>query len=50
MASKHRCPSEEEEQAPLYNMACAHTALRQMESALTCLEGAFEAGLLAGLL
>lgn len=41
----HRCASEGEEQAALYNMACAYAALRQLESALTCLEGAFEAGL-----
>lgn len=42
---EYRCASEGEEQAALYNMACAYAALRQMESALTCLEGAFEAGL-----
>ncbi|BDA46384.1 probable protein MET1, chloroplastic at C-terminar half [Coccomyxa sp. Obi] len=42
---EYRCASEGEEQAALYNMACAYAALRQTESALTCLEGAFEAGL-----
>lgn len=45
MAPTHRCASEGEEQAALYNMACAYAALRQRDSALTCLEGAFEAGL-----
>ncbi|EIE23963.1 hypothetical protein COCSUDRAFT_62492 [Coccomyxa subellipsoidea C-169] len=42
---EYRCPSEGEEQAALYNMACAYAALRQRDSALACLEGAFEAGL-----
>ena len=45
MAPIHRCASEGEEQAALYNMACAYAALRRRESALVCLEGAFEAGL-----
>jgi hypothetical protein len=40
-----RCASEGEEQAALYNMACAYAALQQRDSALACLEGAFEAGL-----
>lgn len=40
-----RCPSEGEEQAALYNMACAYAALSQRDSALACLEGAFEAGM-----
>jgi hypothetical protein len=40
-----RCASEGEEQAALYNMACAYAALRQRDSALACLEGALEAGL-----
>ena len=40
-----RCASNGEEQAALYNMACAYAALRQQDSALACLEGAFEAGL-----
>lgn len=45
MARVVRCPSDGEEQAALYNMACAYAALRQRDSALACLEGAFEAGL-----
>ena len=40
-----RCPSEGEELAALYNMACAYAALSQRDSALACLEGAFEAGM-----
>lgn len=38
------CPSDGEEQAALYNMACAYAQLRQTESALTCLEAVLETG------
>lgn len=38
------CPSDGEEQAALYNMACAYAQLRQTESALTCLEAVLENG------
>ena len=34
------CPSDAEEAACLYNMACAYAALGQKDSALTCLEAA----------
>ena len=37
-------PSDAEEQAALYNMACAYAALGQREAALTCVEAAFESG------
>lgn len=38
------CPSDGEEQAALYNMACAYAQLKQSEAALTCLEAVLESG------
>lgn len=38
------CPSDGEEQAALYNMACAYAQLNQSEAALTCLEAVLESG------
>ena len=38
------CPSDGEEQAALYNMACAYAQLKQSEAAITCLEAVLEAG------
>ncbi len=38
------CPSDGEEQAALYNMACSYAQLGQREAALTCLEAVLEAG------
>ena len=41
---EYSCPSEGEEHAALYNMACAYARLGQRGPALTCLEGLLEAG------
>ena len=38
------CPSDGEEQAAMYNMACAYAQLRQTEAAITCLEAVLENG------
>ena len=38
------CPSDGEEQAALYNMACSYARLGQREAALTCLEAVLESG------
>mmetsp|Transcript_36297 Transcript_36297/g.92760 ORF Transcript_36297/g.92760 Transcript_36297/m.92760 type:complete len:218 (+) Transcript_36297:185-838(+) len=38
------CPSEGEENAALYNMACAYSQLGETQSAVTCLQGALENG------
>ena len=38
------CPSDGEEQAALYNMACSYARLSQAEAALTCLEAVLESG------
>jgi len=38
------CPSDAEENAALYNMACAYAQLGQMASAVTCLEAVLENG------
>ncbi|GAB4821982.1 hypothetical protein N2152v2_009028 [Parachlorella kessleri] len=41
---EYSCPSEGEEHAALYNMACAYARLGQRGPTLTCLEGLLEAG------
>lgn len=38
------CPSEGEENAALYNMACAYSQLKETQSAVTCIQGALENG------
>eukprot|EP00983_Pelagomonas_calceolata_P103047 1158874-Pelagomonas_calceolata.AAC.5 len=38
------CPSDAEENAALFNMACAYVQLGQKASALTCLEAVLENG------
>ncbi|KXZ46479.1 hypothetical protein GPECTOR_43g915 [Gonium pectorale] len=38
------CPSDAEEQAALYNMACAYAQTGQVASSLTCLEAVLESG------
>jgi hypothetical protein len=38
------CPSDGEEQAALYNMACSYARLGQRQAALTCLEAVLESG------
>lgn len=41
---EYSCPSDAEENACLYNMACAYAKLGQTGSALTCLEAVLENG------
>lgn len=41
---EYACASEGEENAALYNMACAYASLGQVPAALTCLEGLLENG------
>ena len=41
---EYSCPSDAEEQAAMYNMACAYCGMGQKEAALTCVEAALEAG------
>jgi hypothetical protein len=38
------CPSDAEEHACLYNMACCYAQLGQQQAALTCLESILESG------
>ncbi len=38
------CPSEGEEHAALYNMACAYCKMNQASAALTCIEALLESG------
>eukprot|EP01025_Chloroclados_australasicus_P027488 TRINITY_DN2725_c2_g1_i4.p2 TRINITY_DN2725_c2_g1~~TRINITY_DN2725_c2_g1_i4.p2 ORF type:complete len:278 (+),score=24.36 TRINITY_DN2725_c2_g1_i4:50-835(+) len=41
---EYSCPSEGEEQAALYNLTCSYAKLKQIDSALICLEALLEAG------
>eukprot|EP00879_Flechtneria_rotunda_P015356 GHRR01016053.1.p1 GENE.GHRR01016053.1~~GHRR01016053.1.p1 ORF type:complete len:179 (+),score=64.13 GHRR01016053.1:30-539(+) len=41
---EYACPSDAEEHAVLYNMACCYAQLGQQEAALTCLESILESG------
>jgi tetratricopeptide (TPR) repeat protein len=41
---EYACPSDGEEQAALYNMACAYCKLNQGSAALTCIEALLESG------
>ncbi|GLC34521.1 hypothetical protein PLESTB_001252200 [Pleodorina starrii] len=41
---EYSCPSDAEEQAALYNMACAYAQLGQSSSCLTCLEAVLDSG------
>jgi len=41
---EYACASEGEEQAALYNMACAYCKLNQASAALTCIEALLESG------
>ena len=41
---EYACPSEGEEQAALYNMACAYCRMNKASAALTCLEALLESG------
>mmetsp|Transcript_33832 Transcript_33832/g.80304 ORF Transcript_33832/g.80304 Transcript_33832/m.80304 type:complete len:221 (-) Transcript_33832:158-820(-) len=41
---EYSCPSTGEENAALFNMACAYVQLGKKESALTCIEGILENG------
>ncbi len=38
------CPSDAEEQAALYNMACCYAQMGQKAAVLTCLEAVLESG------
>ena len=41
---EYACPSDGEEQAALYNMACCYARLKEVESGLLCLKGLLESG------
>lgn len=41
---EYACPSQGEEHAALYNMACAYAAMGQKTPALTCIEGLLDSG------
>jgi hypothetical protein len=41
---EYACPSDAEEHAALYNMACCYAQLGQQAAALTCLESILETG------
>eukprot|EP00878_Enallax_costatus_P005241 GHUV01005508.1.p1 GENE.GHUV01005508.1~~GHUV01005508.1.p1 ORF type:complete len:286 (+),score=95.50 GHUV01005508.1:161-1018(+) len=41
---EYSCPSDAEEHAALYNMACCYAQLGQKQAALTCLESVLETG------
>jgi hypothetical protein len=41
---EYLCPSDAEENAALYNMACAYCQMGQGEAALTCVEAVLENG------
>jgi hypothetical protein len=41
---EYACPSDAEEHAALYNMACCYAQLGQKAAALTCLESILETG------
>lgn len=41
---EYSCPSDAEEHAALYNMACCYAQLGQKAAALTCLESILETG------
>lgn len=41
---EHACPSEGEERAALYNMACCYAQLEEMDSGLSVLQGLLENG------
>ena len=41
---EYLCPSDAEENAALYNMACCYAAMGQRDAALTCLEAVLENG------
>ena len=38
------CPSDAEEAAALYNMACCYAQMGQRAAAITCLDGLLESG------
>ncbi|KAG1681383.1 hypothetical protein FOA52_007431 [Chlamydomonas sp. UWO 241] len=41
---EYSCPSDAEENAALYNMACAYAAMGRKEAAIACLEGVLDNG------
>jgi hypothetical protein len=41
---EYACPSDAEEHAALYNMACCYAQMGQKAAALTCLESILESG------
>lgn len=41
---EYSCPSDAEENAALYNMACCYAQLGQVSAAMTCLEAVLENG------
>lgn len=43
---EYACPSDAEEHAALYNMACCYAQMGQKAAALTCLESILESGAL----
>lgn len=47
---EYACPSDAEEHAALYNMACCYAQLGQKAAALTCIESILETGMIRWLL
>lgn len=46
---EYSCPSDAEEHAALYNMACCYAQLGQKAASLTCLESILESGIVDAL-